>query len=407
MTKRTLAAALCAVCLLSLAACGGKAADPETTKAPDPSEATAEPSPDWAGGQAPESTQKPHTPSPSPKPTASPSPKPAVPAQTPGATVPPTAPLSDGEISARFEEAIAAMETTVTLNVSGREWKYGAENDLKNLYYAVLSERPELKYAYDLTASVTGGTAKCVFSYMPYKTGAYASSLPAGSHAVGSLHDADVMAQSMTDGTERLSIAITDPSLQVEALQRAAGQAGYGWMVCTLSRDGTELLATPTQGRTLGECAAAIGETFRLAGEVLGKVVSDGMTDREKAEAAYSYITENVAYDFRYYSGKGDMPFESTTALGALRDGLAICGGYSHALETLLDMCGIENYTVSGVSHGEDHAWNYVVLDGEGYYCDPTADRGGMKNRFLLTAAELEALGGYQWDDGFYRSLRA
>lgn len=321
------------------------------------------------------------------------------------ASPPDTAPITDGEIGRLYADAISALEPTVILDVSGKAWKYGAENDLKNLYYSVLSQQPELKYAYDVTISVSDGTAECTFSYMPYKSGAYDGGLPAGSHTVGSLHDAEVMAQSMTDGTSSLSIAITDPALDVDSLQRALGQAGYGWIAFTLSRDGTAILASPPVGMTLEDCADRIGETFDLAGGIIANIITDGMTDREKVEAAYSYITENVSYDFRYYSGKGDMPYESTAALGALRDNLAVCGGYSHALETLLDMCGIENYTVSGASNGEYHAWNYVVLDDEGYYCDPTADRGGMSRHFLLTAEELESLGGYIWDADFYPAI--
>ena len=90
----------------------------------------------------------------------------------------------------------------------------------------MLNEHPELKYTYDIQPSVSGDTALCRFLYMPYITGAYDSGLPAGSHTVSSLRSAKVMAQSMIDGTERLSIAITAPTLSVADLQRALMQAG-------------------------------------------------------------------------------------------------------------------------------------------------------------------------------------
>lgn len=156
---------------------------------------------------------------------------------------------------------------------------------------------------------------------------------------------------------------------------------------------------------SISDCVSAINDTFSLCGEILAEITTESMTQREKIETVYSYITQNTAYDFRYYSDRTQMPFESTVALGALRDGTAICGGYSHALETFLDMLGIENYTVSGSLKGEYHAWNYVVLDGVGYYCDPTTDRGGMTHHFLLTADELAALGNYEWDAQFYEAL--
>lgn len=396
MRKKRYLACLLALCLL-LTACGGPSGGGQSETEAPPAE-TEEPSLPNDGqpeeGETPpaeaEIPTEPEMPEESEAPETGEKPQPPQP--------PREEPLTKEDIQQRLTEAMTALEPEVQLNVSGMEWQFGAENDLKNIYYAILSEHPELKYTYDLEPSLSGDTAVCVFRYMPYKTGAYAGGLPAGSHTVASLHDAEVMAQGMNSGTQRLSIAITDPDLAVEDIQRALGQAGYGWIRYDLSRDGTEIVATAPVGKDLSACAEAINESFRLGGEVLARTLTDGMTDREKARALYDDLVGRVAYDFRYYSDPAHMPYESTVALGALRDDLAICGGYAHAFETLLDMAGIENYTVTGISKGEHHMWNYVVLEGQGYYCDPTADRGGMGNHFLLTADELTALGGYTWD---------
>ena len=150
----------------------------------------------------------------------------------------PEEPLDREGVFLRFASAMTALEEQVRLDVSGMTWQFGPENDLKNIYYAVLKEYPELKYTYDLEASVSGDTAECTFWYMPYKTGAYDGGLPAGSHTVGSLHDARVMAQSMNGGTESLDVAITDPTLEVDDIQAALSQAGYGWIKYTLSQLG-------------------------------------------------------------------------------------------------------------------------------------------------------------------------
>lgn len=313
--------------------------------------------------------------------------------------------VTKSSIAQLFRNAITTLTEEVQINVSGMTWEFGAENDLKNIYYSVLSEHSELKYAYSMEVTISGDTAVCRFLYMPYKTGAYNSGLPAGSHTVGSLHDAKVMAQSLIDGTERKTIAITDPSLSVEDIQLALAQAGYGWIRFNLNNDGTEITADAPVGKTLAECVSAINESFRLGGEILANTVTADMTEQEKVKAIYDYIVGTVSYDFRYYSDRKNMPYESTVAIGALRDNLAICGGYAQALETLLDMSGIENYTVSGISKGEYHMWNYVVVDGVGYYCDPTADRGGMSNHFMLTRDELSALGNYSWDHAFYEKI--
>lgn len=312
------------------------------------------------------------------------------------------------DIAVCFADAMSDLTPSVELDISQIEWQYGPEIDLKNVYYSILSAEPELKYTYDMEVSLSeNGTAQCGFSYMPYRTGAYRDILPAGSHTVGSLHDAKVMAQSMIDGTERLPIAITDSTLAVDDIQRALSQAGYGWIHFQLNRDGTEIVASPSAGKTLEECAAAINESFQLAGNYLKEAITSGMTEREKIEALYDVVTQNVAYDFRYYTDLSNMPYESRVALGALRDHLAICGGYAQAFETLLDMAGIENYTVSGTSSGEYHMWNYVILNGEGYYCDPTADRGGSDRHFMLTAEAFSAAGRYTWDQDFLPRMAA
>ena len=69
-----------------------------------------------------------------------------------------------------------------------------------------------------------------------------------------------------------------------------------------------------------------------------------------------------MAYDSRYYTDPASMPYESTTAYGALKDDLAICGGYAQALQALYEQVGIPCLTVSGQWNGENHMWNLVWL---------------------------------------------
>ena len=74
---------------------------------------------------------------------------------------------------------------------------------------------------------------------------------------------------------------------------------------------------------SVAECASSINETFALCADILSKIVTDKMTQQEKIAVAYAYVTENTAYDFRYYSDRRNMSYESTVALGVLRDGPA------------------------------------------------------------------------------------
>ena len=316
-------------------------------------------------------------------------------------------PSTQQEITDILREAILQKQETVQLDVSQMTWVFGADLDLRNAYYDVLNQWPELKYAYDVQFSQTDQKVDYTICYMPYQMDAYAQGIPAGAVEIRTLKDACKATEALLDGTSSQAIAITNGELQVDDLQRALLHGGYGFFVCTLNGDGTEIRVTPGIEKTLEDSAAALETTRQLAEDLVAELVTPDMTDQQKVEAVYQWITENVEYDWRYYQAPETMPQISTTALGALRDHVAICGGYSWAFKTMLDVCGIENYPVSGVLGSEYHAWNYVILDGEGYYCDPTSDRGGGQYWFLRTKEELQSEGRHTWDADFYERLTA
>lgn len=310
------------------------------------------------------------------------------------------------EVTAIFKNIIMLEQDKVELDTSNINWKYGYELDLKNAYYAVLSDSPSLKYAYDVSFKQDANKITCTFSYMPYKLNAYKNGIPEGAYEISSLKDITLLTNNMIDGTTSKKIAITNPDIDVDDIQRTLLQCGYGFIVYTLNKDATEIVATCNTGvDSLSESVLDINESFNLAKSILEKIINDKMTDMEKIQAIYKYITTTVKYDWRYYNDIKSMPFISTTALGALRDNTAICGGYSWAMKTMLDYCGIENYTVSGKLGNESHAWNYIILNGKGYYCDPTSDRTGGDYWFMLSRDELDKKGNHTWNGDFYERL--
>lgn len=267
--------------------------------------------------------------------------------------------------------------------------------DIKNLYYEITARDPGLKYAYDVTVTVNGSELTCTILYMPYKTGEF----PAGFSGVevASLRELLLTAEENM-GEQPTSVRITDPSLDPDTMNRALQQAGGGYVNCVLNRDATAIVYGVPVAMTMEDCLSALDTADRLADEVIAQVVTEDMTQREKAQALYSYVTETVAYDHRYYSDRANMPYEAQTALGALRDGLAICGGYSHAVKLLFEKAGVPCYNVTGSYFRENHMWNYILLNGQWYYCDATSDRGGRSRHFLLTQEEWTALGEHKWD---------
>lgn len=307
------------------------------------------------------------------------------------------------ELQAELTRAIAAAEQPPAFDVSALEDQSELPLTVKNLYYGILSGDRTYSYAYDLTAELgADGLLRCTISYMPYRTGAY----PEGFQGT-EVDGLDSLVECARQGLEQESIPIriTDPGLVVDDMNRALQQVGGGWLLCQLSRDGTAVTVTPQGGLTHQEALARLEETVLLAEQVYGETVTADMGQRERAEALYTWLTERVRYDFRYYGDPGDMPYESTTAYGAFRENLAICGGYAQAFQQLLELADIPCITVSGKLGGENHMWTLARIDGQWLYFDPTSDRGRAEYGFQCCGVAAEGLTRYQWDQEWSEAL--
>lgn len=333
-----------------------------------------------------------------------PVPPPSVRSETPGSSVPEAPvesveksplPITDpGAIQEELWAAILSLRQPAKMDISGAGLSDTPELDVKNLYYELLNEHPELKYAYDITAETESGLLTCQISYMLYKTG-----YPPDWQGVpaGSLPELIETANAHL-GSAPVTIRLTDAALTPDEMNRALQQVGGGYILCALSRDGTQLTYAPAPGMTVEECEALLAQAEALSAELAGTLIADAMTQREKAEALYTYLIRSVKYDQRYYTDLSAMPCDSRTAIGALRDGVAICGGYSHALVLLFGQAGIPCYTVSGQFGSENHMWNIARLDGQWLWFDATADRSASPQYRPRHFAQEELDDRYFWD---------
>ncbi len=110
-----------------------------------------------------------------------------------------------------------------------------------------------------------------------------------------------------------------------------------------------------------------------------------GLSDYEIVVYMNDYLVDNVEYDMQVGSAL-ESPLVHT-AYGALVNGIAVCDGYSYALEYLLDGLGITNlvgagYVVDGTSR-EGHMWSYVYLYGDWYGVDVTWNDPVIQNPWL------------------------
>ncbi len=96
-------------------------------------------------------------------------------------------------------------------------------------------------------------------------------------------------------------------------------------------------------------------------------------TDYEKEKYVHDYIINNCTY------ADPEEGHSVNTAYGCLVLGKASCEGYSRAFQMIMNELDIDNRLVTGESVGSDgnyigHMWNYVIIDGNGYFIDLTWD---------------------------------
>lgn len=115
---------------------------------------------------------------------------------------------------------------------------------------------------------------------------------------------------------------------------------------------------------------------YDKAKSVLKKVLKDSMSDLEKETAIYSWIVNNVDYDWTHQDRMKETPRASFTPYGGLVNRKAVCLGYATTFQLLCDLAGVECITVVGAAHtsSSDHGWNMVRLDGKWYCVDVTWD---------------------------------
>jgi len=124
---------------------------------------------------------------------------------------------------------------------------------------------------------------------------------------------------------------------------------------------------------------------------VVGSVVKDSMSDKEKVTALNNWITKNAEYDYDALAGleeTGSIPDEyahAWTAKGILVDGIGVCASYAYAFNALANAAGVETVVINGdVKEGGAHAWNKVKVSGKWRAVDPTWNDSPVANEFLM-----------------------
>ena len=99
----------------------------------------------------------------------------------------------------------------------------------------------------------------------------------------------------------------------------------------------------------------------------------NGKSDYEKIKIIHDYLIDSIEYETSISENN------IYNIYGALIEKKCVCEGYAKAYQYLLNEIGIDNVIVIGIATNsrndtENHAWNYVKLNGNWYAIDVTWD---------------------------------
>ena len=121
------------------------------------------------------------------------------------------------------------------------------------------------------------------------------------------------------------------------------------------------------------------------AADAFRRALPDSADEYTSAKAAFTQVAAGTRYDQATAgldSDRVDADMRPYEATGALVDGIAVCSGFSKAVQFLLQRCGIMAALLTGVARSASnrepdaawgpHAWLAVRIDGRFYHMDPT-----------------------------------
>jgi transglutaminase superfamily protein len=161
-----------------------------------------------------------------------------------------------------------------------------------------------------------------------------------------------------------------------------------------------------SQGKTAYNSIDSISKTVKYQGNI--KKLSYELTKNydlqmDKARAIFIWITDNISYDCRGYNNRKQPkpikckdPDDCKAKIAKQQEDYlnrvitkkkGICEGYARLFKTMCGYSGIPCSVVSGYTKNHpsqigkmgplDHAWNFMLIDGQYYWLDATWAAGG------------------------------
>lgn len=143
---------------------------------------------------------------------------------------------------------------------------------------------------------------------------------------------------------------------------------------------------TEVQAKIYVEPQPVIDEEYitPLADQIIKAVITDDMSDWDKAYALWKWCREHISYTHT----SGDRTSVWTGAYEGLKKRCGDCYAYYATYAVLLDRVGIENMQVSRVGGTSNHWWNLVNVGDGWYHCDASPRTEGDKYKCFMQTDE-------------------
>ncbi len=135
-------------------------------------------------------------------------------------------------------------------------------------------------------------------------------------------------------------------------------------------------------------------------------VVSLEDSEAMRAILLYHELTKDLEYDYdligeAYHKLSKEEAALRESPYNVLVNNSGVCTNNAQALMFLYTQVGLDAGTVFHTGGQGVHMWNFVLIDGKYYYCDPTFDIEGVFDYFGITAADRAGwAGGYSAEEG-------
>lgn len=152
-------------------------------------------------------------------------------------------------------------------------------------------------------------------------------------------------------------------------------------LTSTLQREGQKIFFVPDYIMTYEEYSMKLSNAKNIA-LTIAQQAKAYPTQYEQELFVHDYIINHCTYN-------NDTSNPNVNNMyGCLVEGSASCEGYSRAFQYILSSLNIDNRLVTGEASDDGityigHMWNFVVIDGKGYFVDVTWDDPGSENSVL------------------------